>query len=237
MPIKAARSCATSAARRLSWPPCPCTAMGSLHPVRQLGACGRAREMIVEIDAEHAVPDLPVLRCLSVPWSLRSSCLPSSRSALLGIAYASERPSLMRCGLGHDLDGNKAGIGRIGQLHPARPVMPTAPSRPPAGISSRSAPSWSDGRRRAAAGRAIVDHDDRRLFGQRGEPAERAELLFAAVRVAITTVTRVGELIAARAGIRVAWQGGCGAVRRRWCGSARSSSSRTWRGLRARVVR
>ena len=40
-----------------------------------------------------------------------------------------------------------------------------------------------------------------------------------------------------RAGIRIAWQGGCDVVRRQWCGSARSSSSRTWRGLRVRVVR
>jgi hypothetical protein len=64
---------------------------------------------------------------------------------------------------------------------------------------------------RAAAGWAVVDHDDRRLFGQRGEPASRAEQLFARLRVAITTVTRAGELIAARAGIRIAWQGGCGA--------------------------
>ena len=37
----------------------PVRPMGSRHPVRQLSARGRAREMIVEIDAEHAVPDLP----------------------------------------------------------------------------------------------------------------------------------------------------------------------------------
>ena len=33
--------------------------------------------------------------------------------------------------------------------------------------------------------------------------------------------------VCGRAGIRIAWPGGCGAVRRRWCGSARSSCPRT----------
>ena len=75
------------------WPVHP---MGSRHPVRQLGARGRAREMIVEIDAEHAVPDLPGAgRCLPVPWSLRSSCLRSSRSAWLGTRQRARAPAAL----------------------------------------------------------------------------------------------------------------------------------------------
>ena len=55
MLIKAARSCATSAARCFELAALLLHAIGSRHPVRQVGACGRAREMIVEIDAEHVV--------------------------------------------------------------------------------------------------------------------------------------------------------------------------------------
>jgi hypothetical protein len=61
--------------------------MGSRHPVRQLGTRGRAREMIVEIDAEHPIPDLPGAgACLghdpSVPAACRLLVLPCSASLM-----------------------------------------------------------------------------------------------------------------------------------------------------------
>ena len=51
----------------------PLRPMGSRHPVRQLGTRGGAREMIIEIDAEHAVPDLPGA-CLCHGPSIPAAC-------------------------------------------------------------------------------------------------------------------------------------------------------------------